>query len=130
MSDKKNWDKVLKDIPTDILLSEIENRKTNFDSLDELSIEIMNKIDYAIEQFGKYTFDDKGSHEVMDISKIVSKLSKKSIEETANILSEILDNYKDEKRSKRVVDDIIGEFDNLPEEDFDRLLNSDERFEY
>jgi hypothetical protein len=44
--------------------------------------------------------------------------------------SKILDNYSNYERAFSVVGCIIGEFDSLPEDEFDELLDSDERFEY
>ena len=131
MGNIKNWSEFLKDVPTEILLSEIEKRKTKqYSSVSELAIDIMNQIDEAIKLFGNYSFDDKGPYEVMDIKSIKNKLSKKSIKEIASILSEILDNYPNYEKASRLVECIIGEFDNLPEDDFTELLNSDDRFEY
>jgi len=65
----------------------------------------------------------------MDIYSISESLSEKPVEEIGSILSEVLDNY-DEDKSKRVVSCIIGELENLPEEDFMKLLSLDSRFEY
>lgn len=130
MGNIKNWSKFLKDVPTDALLSEIESRKTKNSSVSEPANEIMSKIDVAIENFGSYSFDDKGPWEVMNIKSIKKSLSEKSIKEIASILSEVLDNYSNYKRALSVVNCIICEFDNLPEDEFDELLDSDDRFEY
>jgi hypothetical protein len=135
MANIKNWSEFLKEVPTDVLLSEIENRKKS--SYKNVSVEatnIMKQIDDAIKDFGEYSFDDKGPWEVMDIKSIKKKLtgfpSNKSIKEIASVLSEILDNYSDKVRGAEVVNCLIGEFDDLPEDEFDELLDSDERFEY
>lgn len=131
MANIKNWSEFLKDVPTDALLSEIETRKIKqSSSVSESAKDIMSKIDKAIEMFGSYSFDDKGPWEVMDINSIKKNLSTKSIKEIAAILSEILDNYSNYKRATSVVGCIIGEFDSLPEDEFDELLDSDDRFEY
>ena len=131
MSNIKNWTEFLKDVPTDALLSEIETRKIKQSaSVSESANEIMSQIDKAIEMFGSYSFDDKGPWEVMDINSIKKNLSTKSIKEIAAILSEILDNYSNYERATSVVGCILGEFDSLPEAEFDELLDSDDRFEY
>lgn len=131
MSNIKNWTEFLKDVPTDALLSEIETRKIKQSaSVSESATDIMSQIDKAIEMFGSYSFDDKGPWEVMDINSIKKNLSTKSIKEIAAILSEILDNYSNYKRATSVVGCILGEFDSLPEDEFDELLDSDDRFEY
>jgi hypothetical protein len=135
MANIKNWSEFLKDVPTDALVSEIENRKEQKSGsynpfLSELATEIMKKIDEAIKRFGSYSFDDKGPDEVMDIDSVTAKLKGKPVKEIGSILSEILDNYSDSKRALRFVECIIGEFDYLPEDEFTELLESDERFEY
>jgi hypothetical protein len=125
----KNWKEFLKDVPTEILLSEIENRK-NKNTISDLASFIIDKLDYAIKQFGSYTFEDKGPDEVIDIPSIKNKLSNKPIKEIAKILSEVLDNYPNYGHASSLVNYIIGEFDNLSDEDFEELLDSDDRFEY
>lgn len=131
MANIKNWSEFLKDVPTDILLSEIENRKNKAnENVSAEAVDIMNQIENAIKDFGSYSFDDKGPWEVMDIRSIKKRLSKKTVKEIADILSEVLDNYPDLERASRVVDSIIGEFDSLPEDKFIELLNYDDRFEY
>jgi len=127
----KSWSNFLKDVPTDALLSEIESRKSQKSiSVNKLTDTIMKKIDTAIEMFGSYSFDDKGPYEVMDIKSIIKDLSAKSLKEMSDILSEVLDNYSNYDRALSVVNTIIGEFDYLPEDEFDDLLNSDDRFGY
>ena len=131
MSNIKNWTEFLKDVPTDALLSEIETRKIKQSaSVGESATDIMSQIDKAIEMFGSYSFDDKGPWEVMDINSIKKNLSTKSIKEIASILSQVLDNYSNYERASYVVNCILGEFDSLPEDEFDELLDSDDRFEY
>ena len=127
----KNWKDFLKDVPSEVLKSELEDRENkNSSNLNELSIDIMEKIDNAIQQFGVYNFEDKGPWEVMNIKSIKSQLEKLSIKEIANILKEVLDNYKNYNHASRLVNTIIGEFDDLEDNDFEELLDSDERFEY
>jgi hypothetical protein len=131
MANIKNWGEFLKDVPTDALLSEIEMRKIKqSSSVSESANDIMSQIDNSIERFGSYSFDDKGPWEVMDINSIKKNLSTKSIKEIGAILSEILDNYSNYERARSVVGCILGEFDSLPESEFDELLDLDDRFEY
>lgn len=131
MGNIKNWTEFLKDVPTAALLSEIESRKIKQStSVSESANDIMSQIDKSIEMFGSYSFDDKGPWEVMNINSIKKSLSTKSIKEIASILSEILDSYSNYERAFSVVACILGEFDSLPEAEFDELLDSDDRFEY
>jgi len=141
MGEIKNWREFLKDVPTDVLLSEVDSRKEekkNSIDADPIAIEIIEDIDYALVRFGKYQFSDKGPHEVMDIYSIKRKLETKPIIEIGKILTQVLDYYGyddvvsvgDYSHGSRVVNSLIGEFDSLSEEDFTELLNCDDRFEY
>ena len=139
MSNIKNWQEFIKDIPTDVLVSELERRKEegkNNIKASPIAHDIMEEIDYALIQFGDYTFSDKGPCEVMDISTLVQKLKGKTAKEVGEILSQVLDNYEkfsssgEYKHAEDAVNAIVGEFDSMPEEWFDELLDSDERFEY
>ena len=132
----KDWSEILKDVPTEALHSEIERRVRCWlkgiknESISPAAIDIMDRIDNAVEKFGSYTFDDKGAWEVMSISSIKKELAGKPAEEIASILSEVLDSYSNKHRASETVSCIISELDDMPEEEFDRLLGSDERFEY
>lgn len=133
----KNWEESIKDIPTNILVAELERRndenKNNIKS-DPIAFDIMEEIDDALIQFGHYTFSDKGPWEVMDISTLVYKLKSKPVSEIANILKQVLDNYDkiskvgDYKHASKAVSAIISELDNM--EWFDDLFEYDDRFEY
>lgn len=125
----KNWEEFLKDVPTDALISELENRKRNNLNVSSEALEIMTELVSALKEFGAYSLEDRGPNEVMDINSIVRRLSNKSIVEIANILTEILDNYQGEYfHASYLVNTIIGEFDS--HKDFESLLDSDKRFEY
>ncbi len=139
MGEIKNWREFLKDVPTDILLSELDSRREddmNSIDIDPVAIEIMSAIDDALTSFGSYSFGDKGPHEVMDIYSLKRKLLGKSINEIGEILTQVLDNYGDvstvgnDEHASETVNSIIGEFDDLSEEDFTELLDYDNRFEY
>lgn len=127
----KKWSEFLKDVPTEALISEIEMRNSNSQSNSSQSaLYIMSEIDKAIKKFGEYSFDDKGPWEVMNFDSIVKDLKDKSMKEIGFILSEVLDHYSNKDRAMSTVSCIISELDYLPEDQFDELLNSDERFEY
>jgi len=100
------------------------------ESISHEAIEIINKLDKAIQKFGTYSYDDKGPYEVMNIDAIVKNLQGKPVKEIGKILSEVLDNYPVYGRASTLVNCIIGEFDYLPEEEFYELFDCDERFEY
>jgi hypothetical protein len=128
----KNWKEFIKDIPTEVLEAELLRREEdarNELNLDPLALEIMQATDKAITQFGEYTFGDKGPHEVMNISVFSEILKGKPVKEVASILSQVLDNGN-YRHASSVVDAIIGELDSMPEDWFEELLDSDDRFEY
>jgi hypothetical protein len=144
MSNIKNWKEFLKDIPTEVLMAEVESRKEEkissiTSNIDPIAKEIMDDIDYALTQFGEYTFGDKGPDEVMNISEITDKLRILPVNRIASILSSVLDNYNDVSKAmtktkyryaKSTVDTIICDLDDMPEEDFDKLFELDNRFVY
>lgn len=108
----------------------IEVRQSEQSNSSQSALYIMSEIDKAIKKFGEYSFDDKGPWEVMNFDSIVKDLKDKSMKEIGSILSEVLDHYSNQNRAMETVSCIISELDYLPEDQFDELLNSDERFEY
>lgn len=111
-------------------IDEIARSKKQPANISPDAIEIISMLDKAIQKFGTYSYDDKGPYEVMNIDAIVKNLQGKPVKEIGKILSEVLDNYPVYGRASTLVNCIIGEFDYLPEEDFDELFDCDERFEY
>jgi hypothetical protein len=104
-----------------------ENQTSN---ISEDASLLIDKIDKAIQKFGTYSYDDKGPHEVMNMNDIIKFLKNKPLKEIGKILSEVLDNYSNYSRASYFVNTVIGEFDYLPEEEFEQLLDCDKRFEY
>jgi hypothetical protein len=139
MGNIKNWSEFLKDVPTQELENEIKNRKkVGFGDLHEVTGYLMECLENALEDFGHYTFEDKGSYEVMDVPEVVSKFSGMGYEEVGNILIEFLDNWSGRStHSESFANDILNEladvYDNQGDEDysdFQLLLDMDERFVY
>lgn len=110
-------------------IEEIQNKK-NAQGISQEAADIIAKLDAAIKKFGTYSYDDKGPDEVMNIDAIMKVLQVRPIAEIGRILSEVLDAYPVYGRASRLVNCLIGEFDYLPEEEFDELFDCDERFEY
>jgi hypothetical protein len=111
-------------------IDEIARSKKQPVSISSDALDLINKIDAAIKKFGTYSYDDKGPYEVMNINEIMIGLQVKPITEIGKILSEVLDNYPNYDRAHTFVGCVIGELDYLPEEEFDKLFDLDERFEY
>lgn len=133
----KNWDEFLKDVPTTVLIAELERRQEeekNNIKASPIAHDIMEEIDNALVQFGDYTFGDKGPHEVMAIYTFTRKLRNMPAKDIAEILTQVLDNYPlpgsvgSEGHGERTVNAIIGDLDDIA--DFDDLFQYDDRFEY
>lgn len=139
----KDWSEFLKDVPTDILKKELEIRDSNkvtwkkllkSKKIDDLTLYIMRKIDEALNDFGKYSFNDKGPDEVMDFDDIMKSLEKKDANEVGKVLKDILDYYQigtsvgDYSNAEATVNTIINGLDHR--EDFEEILDYDDRFEY
>jgi len=91
----------------------------------EIGEKIISELDNAIKKFGSYSYHDKGASEIMELSKIVNDLNSMSTKEVVEVLKYILDNHND---SKILVDELISSLDNR--EDFDDILEGDDRFDY
>lgn len=100
------------------------NVKKKEDGYNEYGQYLCDELDKAISKYGKYTYHDKGAHEIMFIGSYIKELNEKSITEVANILSYVLDNHND---PYDLVTALIGDMDNR--EDFDELFKLDERFD-
>lgn len=116
---------------TEELKAEINRREEakKVSNLHPLTVDFCKRINDAIKKFGSYSFMDKGPDEVMDMTKIVNKLSKLDIETIAGILTQCLDS-KDVKPefSASFVECVISCLDDRS--DFEELFDFDDRFEY
>jgi len=135
---------LLKEADSKMSIGEFESlAESIIDYIDEMRIKksrkpivgaeaakLIDKIDAAIKKFGTYSYDDKGPYEVMNMKEIMIGLQSKPVKEIGKILSEVLDGYPNYGRAHRFVCCVLGELDYLPEEEFDEILYSDERFEY
>jgi len=97
---------------------------------DIISSEINNEMIKGIKMFGKYTFEDKGPSEVMNLDKYDNILKDKSIEDVAYILNTFYDIAKNKKDAISVIFSLISNLDNR--DDFEDLWNFDKHkiFEY
>ena len=91
----------------------------------EYGVFLIDELNNALNQFGTYTYQDKGPHEVMYINKYVNDLKSLNMKEIAEILTYILDNHD---LGEELVSAIIGDMDDR--EDFEELFEYDDRFEY
>ena len=91
----------------------------------DLGRKILTELDNAIKRFGVYTYHDKGASEIMELATIDKELNDLSTEEVIKILKYLLDNHQD---SKILVDELVQNLDHR--EDFEDILDADERFDY
>jgi hypothetical protein len=91
----------------------------------DLGRKILTELDNAIKRFGVYTYHDKGASEIMELVTIDKELNDLSTQEVIDVLKYLLDNHQD---SKVLVDDLVQNLDHR--EDFEDILDSDERFDY
>ena len=120
------------DLRAELARRDKEEEDTRNAQLHPITIAILKEVDFALREYGAYTFADKGVYEVMNTDQFVNPLKRMTIPEIASILSQCLDNTGDKngRYVQDTVDAIIGELDSLSEEDFSELLSSDDRFEY
>lgn len=93
--------------------------------ITDLGQKILNELDEAIEKFGIYSYQDKGASEIINLEPLEEELNSLSTQEVIDVLKYLLDNHQD---SKRLVEELISSLDQR--EDFDDILDGDERFEY
>mgnify|MGYP003642605115 FL=1 len=98
------------------------------EEINELTLEIVRKTQEGIRMFGDYNYHDKGAREVMDINEITTKLIELGdFEVAAKVLldvEEIL--IKNSIDPQPLLMDIVGSMDELPEADFDTLVNAND----
>ena len=85
--------------------------------------EILKDLDKALKDFGTYTFDDKGPHEVMFIDDFTSRLKALPYKEAAEVLKLVGEGRKD-TRGETLRDTLVGSMDDAPltDEQFEELL--------
>ncbi len=105
-----------------------QRSKAMNEEINELTLEIVRKTQEGIRMFGDYNYHDKGAREVMDINGITTKLIELGdFEVAAKVLldvEEIL--IKNSIDPQPLLMDIVGSMDELPEADFDTLVNAND----
>ena len=90
---------------------------------------LISELNNSLNQFGVYTFQDKGPHEVLHISKYVNHFKSMEVNDVATILTYVLDKSKYPQYSEDFVNAIIGDLDSVLC-NFDTIFDYDDRFEY
>ena len=125
----KNYQEFLKDIPSDELKQELKRRDSESkEGLHPVAAQIMEELKEAIEEFGAYTFSDKGADEVMDMTTISSLFTNLTIEECATVISQVMDHYENKYIGEQMMGELVMCLDHRA--DFDDLFQYDDRFEY
>ena len=124
---------------TDELRREVERREKleteeRNKHLHVLTVRCVNEVKEALKKFGENTFgdfsyDDFSYDEVMNIHKLVDEFDLYDSETISKILSQCLDTTEVKSDFMELfVSTVIRGLDHR--EDFDHILNSDDRFEY
>ena len=85
--------------------------------MNELTNECLTELGLALKQFGTYSFDDKGPHEVMDIDPLLSKFRVLPATEAARVLVELSESHEHSGRGNYLASALVGEM-----EDWDELF--------
>lgn len=95
------------------------NENQSLDIVAELSKDLNN----GLEQFGEYSFYDKGPDEVMDISKYDNIIKDMKIKDIADIFNSFYSSYPEKDKSVRVINSILTGLDNR--DDFEEIFDYD-----
>lgn len=108
-------------------MKNIKNWKAFSEGIEQKEITsktILQELEDALSKFGAYSFDDKGPHEVMNITPITDYIKTLSKEEAAAILKEVVDAEGYSDRNKELASAIVGDCDEMPEEWFDYVIDN------
>jgi hypothetical protein len=72
-----------------------------------MTVRILDELGLALSRFGTYSFDDKGSHEVMSLYEIGTDLEKLPAEEAGMIILQVAKSKKYAGRGERVASDLL-----------------------
>ena len=88
--------------------------------------EVLKDMKNAIRNFGRYTFNDKGPYETMDIYSQASYLKTLSVQEVHDFIKAIRGNTKLSSDEERVASALIVSIDDGPwsEEEFDFICDA------
>ena len=85
--------------------------------MNELTKECLTELGLALKQFGTYSFDDKGPHEVMYIDPLLAKFRVLPATEAARVLVELSESPEHSGRGNYLASTLVGEM-----EDWDELF--------
>lgn len=87
--------------------------------MKQLSTRMIQELGEALRMFGTYSFDDKGSNEVMNTNKLVAELKKLSAAEAAEVLFEVAASKKHKGRGLKLACDLVVDL-----QDWDELFEN------
>ena len=82
--------------------------------------EILKRLKSALKQFGEYSFDDKGAHEVMDLDSICAELRSMPAKDAGRVMKQV--EAGDKERGQALVDQLASNMEESPEEWFEEVL--------
>lgn len=80
--------------------------------------DIIGQLEEALVEFGTYSFDDKGPHEVMDLDPITKRLKELEADDAGYILKEVIARHE---RGQILVTSIVNSLDDQPDDWFDKV---------
>jgi hypothetical protein len=84
------------------------------------SKDILKQLKSALKQFGTYSFDDKGAHEVMDLDAICAELRSMPAKDAGKVMKQV--EAGDKERGQALVDQLASNMDESPEKWFEEVL--------
>lgn len=93
------------------------------ENLRNLANNILADLAKALEQFGTYSFDDKGANEVMDTKRYTSSLRALEADQAGFVLKLVGEGRAD-GRGETLRDFFAGSLDSAPREWFEKMLET------
>lgn len=76
--------------------------------MNKLTKECLTELGLALKRFGTYEYDDKGPHEVMHLSPLISKFRELPVTEAAEVLLELAASPKYDERGSALAETLLA----------------------
>jgi hypothetical protein len=86
--------------------------------MHQLALRAIDELGQALQDFGTYSFDDKGAGEVMDLGELEAALRRLVPAEAALVLTEVAKDIKHRRRGLKVAEELV-----LSLQDWDALFD-------
>lgn len=89
--------------------------------------DLINTVNEALVEFGRYSYYDKGAHEVLNMNKHINEVKAASVEEVRRI-GEVLAEFSEWEHAGPFITALLGDCQNISDDAWD-ALTEDERVE-